>query len=96
MTIRDVSRQLYSLSVGGFFNGEKFTERQLHNYIAAMFRPNVGPLKLGNQLVMEVALPDGWWYMYIIKYADRADGFDYYIPDTREDSDRIRDALFQG
>lgn len=84
MTIREVCKQLYDLSVGGYFNGEKFTLERLINQTKNMFR---GTLKGGNRLVMQVALPDGWWYFYIVEYAKGQ--FDYYIPDTREQEKRV-------
>lgn len=55
MTIHELSNQLYNLSVAGYFNGEKFTRRQLENHIASAFR---SALKAGNRYVMEIALPD--------------------------------------
>ena len=70
MTIREISSQLFSLSVGGFFNREKFTKNRLETQL------------------------DGWWYFTVTKYADRADGFDYYIPDTREQESAIKNKLF--
>lgn len=88
MTIREISTQLHSLSVGGYFNREKFTRQQLHGYITGMFREGV-KLAIRNTLVMEIALPDGWWYFTITRWGDGPDGYDYYIPDKREDSDRI-------
>lgn len=88
MTLKEISKQLFSLSVGGYFNREKFTEKQLHNYISGMFRGGVS-LAVKNTVVMEIALPDGWWYFTITRWGNGADGFDYCIPDTREESDRI-------
>ena len=93
MTIHDISTQLHDLSVGGFFNGEKFTKRELHNYITNMFRPEAGPLKAGHRLVMEIALPDGRWFFTIDRFADMPDGFDYYIPDNREQEARVKALL---
>lgn len=84
MTLHDVSTQIFGLSVGGYFNREKFTQQSLHNFIKRMFST---PLKGGNRLVMEIALPDGWWYFYITEYAKGE--FDYYIPDTREQEKRV-------
>lgn len=81
MTIREVVNQLFDLSVGGFFNGEKFTRKELNNYISSMFR-SPSTLKLKNKLVMEIALPDKRWLFTINKYADAVDGFDYTIPET--------------
>ena len=81
MTIREVANQLFDLSVGGFFNGEKFTRKELNNYISSMFR-SPSTLKLNNSVVMTIALPDREWLFTINKYANSADGFDYTIPET--------------
>jgi hypothetical protein len=84
MTIKEVCKQIYDLSVGGYFNGEKFTLERLTNQIKSMFK---GQLKGGNRLVQQIALPDGWWYFYIVEYEKGQ--FDYYIPDTREQEKKV-------
>ena len=83
MTIHNVASQLHSLSVGGYFNGEKFSVRRLENYIRAMLRTD-------NRLVMEIALPDGRWMFSIYRYSDKADGYDYTIPDNRLQESAIK------
>ena len=92
MTIREVSDQLFNLSVAGYFNGEKFSRRSLEDFICNSFRPGVS-LKAGNRLVMEIALPDGRWYFTINRFSSKPDGFDYTIPDDREQEARIIDLL---
>lgn len=92
MTIREVAHQLYNSSVGGYFNGRKFTKRELESYIANMFRPEVH-LKAGHRLVMEISLPDGRWFFTINKYSNDPSGFDYTIPDNREQEARIKALL---
>lgn len=84
MTVKEVCKQLYDISVDGYFNGEKFTLERLTNQIKSMFRT---PLKCGNKLIMQVALPDGVWFFYVVEYANGQ--FDYYIPDTRDQERRI-------
>lgn len=84
MTLRTVTDQLYFLSVGGYFNNEKFTAERLYNQCKSLFRGN---LKAGNKLVMQIALPDGWWYFYIIQYAPNQ--YDYFIPATRNIEKRV-------
>lgn len=91
MTISQVAHELYKLSVAGYFNGEKYTESRLKNYIANNFR--YGNLKLKNRFVMEIALPDGRWFFFITKYSDKTDGFDYTIPENREQETRILQEL---
>ena len=84
MSIREITNQLYDLSVGGYFNGEKFTKTRLNTYITNMF-------KTGNKLIMQIALPDGWWFFKINKFANGE--YDYTIPDTREQEQRIKDII---
>lgn len=88
MTIREVSKQLFDLSLGHFFNDEKWTRDQLAHYIANMFREPEG-LKLKNRIVMEICLRDGRWLFTIDRFSDEPDGFDYWIPDTREQEARL-------
>lgn len=92
MTIHYLASQLHSLSVGGYFNGERFTVKELEGYISSMFRPGV-TLKAGNRLVMEIALPDGRWFFFITRFSDKPDGFDYTIPENREEEARIKSLL---
>lgn len=89
MTLHETAAQLYSLSVGGYFNGEKFSRRELENYLSGMFRPDAGPHKLGDSIAMEIALPDGVWLFLVSRYADRPDAFGYWIPDTRAQEARL-------
>lgn len=87
MTIRQLTTQLHNLSLGGYFNSEKFTTSELEAYIKRMFQH--GTLKAGNRLVMEIALPDRRWFFTINHYSDSDDGFDYTIPDNEDEEARI-------
>ena len=90
MTLREISSQLHSLSVDGFFNRQKVTVRWLESYISTMLL-RAG----GDSLVMEIALPDGWWHFTIHKFADGDKiGFDYVIPDTRKQEAHILSDLW--
>lgn len=91
MTVREVATQLCEISTDGKFNGEKFTRRELADYIHNMFR---GELKLGNRFVMSMVLKDGEWLFAVDRFADRADGYDYWIPDTREQEQELWEALY--
>lgn len=90
MTLHETAKAVYDLSVAGHINGGKRTLRWLENYIQHAFR---GSLKLGNKLVMEISLPDGRWMFEIVRFADRADGWGYNIPETRAEEKRILNAL---
>lgn len=79
MTIKEVTHQLFSLSVGGYFNREKFTETRLRDYITAMTRGEGS-----KTVVMEIALPDGWWFFEVVRLPKIGkDFFDYFVPDDR-------------
>lgn len=92
MTIHELSNHLYNLSVGGYFNGEKFTRRQLELHIRSAFKSEA-TLKIPHQYVMEIALPDGRWMFSVNHYNSAADGFDYTIPDNRDQEQALRDLL---
>lgn len=77
MTITSITNQLFTLSLGGFFNGEKFTRQQLNHHIA-------NAMRTGDKYIMEIALPDGKWLFQISRWSDKPDGFDFFIPETRE------------
>ena len=84
MTKAELVNQLFNLSVAGYFNGEKFTKTRLNIYITNMF-------KTGEILVMNIALPDGRWYFKITKFANGE--YNYIIPDTREQEQKIKDII---
>lgn len=86
MTLKEVSNQLYSLAVAGYFNGEKFTRDELYDVLWCWMRT-------GNRVIMEIALPDGRWPVTITRYADRRDGYDYYIPDDKDGAERVWNLL---
>lgn len=79
MTLKQTSNALYGLSLAGHFNGEHFTKERLYAYLRAMFRGNV------KRHVMQIALPDGWWYFSVVKYGNKRDSYSYDIPETRRD-----------
>ena len=87
MSIKEITTQLYDLSIAGYFNREKFTKARLETYINTM-------LRTGDSLIMEVALPDGWWLCEVQKV--NGAGYDYYIPDTREQETALKRKLTQG
>lgn len=86
MTIKEVIDQVYGLSVGGYFNREKFSKKQFAEYVGRMLRS-------GDKHILEIALPDGWWYMEIERFAYHE--YDYYIPDSRVAEQRLIGQLFK-
>lgn len=85
MTKLELVNQLADLAVDNCFNGETFGKKRLYTYISKMCR------NIGDSVVMNISLPDGDWYFRINRYS--AGGFDYYIPDTREQEMRIVEEL---
>lgn len=92
MTLHDIASQLHDLSVDGCFNGEHFTRAGLETAIRMWMR-NPEHNKIKNRYVLEISLQDGRWLMTIDKISDSADGYDYYIPDTRDEEGRLWDLL---
>ena len=90
MTLHETIQSVYGLTVAGYINREKMTLTAFEGYIKNLFKGNT---KLSNRVVVEIALPDGWWLCQIIRFADRRDGFNYEIPETREQEQRIWKAL---
>lgn len=88
MTIREVCHQLYNLSVAGYFNREKFTETEITEVISDHFKY----IPRATDYLLEISLPDGRWHMLITRYADKPDGFDYIIPDNREEETKLINA----
>lgn len=93
MTLHEVSKQLYKLSCAGFFNGHKCRENELYEYL----KSNLEDKKIGSWLPIEITLDDGRWKMKVTKYAG---GYDYFIPETREQEERLQAEIaklpFQG
>ena len=85
MTIKEVAKSLYNLSVDGHFNRESFSLTRLEKVIRTYFNGCTDK----SFAVLEMELPDGWWNIRINHYSNRPDGYDYTIPDTREQEQKI-------
>ena len=83
MTIREIASQLHYLT-SGHINGTKFSKRELEQALTKWMQNPEGNA-IPNTYVLELTLPDGNWYSSVSRFADCRDGYDYYIPDTRED-----------
>ena len=88
MTLHEITKQLFHLSIDNHFNGEHFTRQEFKHYIINMMRTSES-LKIRNTIVMEISLADGSWLFAVNKFADTSDGYDYFIPDTREQEAQI-------
>ena len=93
MTLHEATNRLFDHALLGYINGEKFTKDRLYKQVASAFRDEVS-LKIPHTYVLEVCLPDGRWFCSINHYAQKPDGFDYFIPDNREQEKRLIDAFF--
>ena len=87
MTKSDVLKQVYELSVNGNFNRENgWSFSKFKSYIAEKFSS-----EKRQSIIMEIELPDGWWYMSISRFKNGH--WDYYIPDTKEENKRLYDEI---
>ena len=86
MTLNYIINQVYHLSVNGYFNHQKFTFADFKDAITRWMRGT-------NRYILEISLPDGWWYMSINKYNNNIDGYDYFIPDNREQEKHLLNYL---
>lgn len=94
MTLKEACNRLYDHSLLGYINGEKFTKKRLYNMVSSAFKDGVS-LKIPDKYVLEVCLPDGRWYCSINRYNHTADGFDYWIPESRNQEAKLLHALYK-
>lgn len=87
MTLHEVSSQLYSLSVSGYFNREKFSKAQFSGLMNAMFKGG------GQKYIGEIALPDGWWNFKVFHYGTKKDQFDYIIAEDKAQNESLYSEL---
>ena len=91
MTLNNVCNQLVSMAMAGRINGEKFNDYTLANYLEHWFAPD--RVRPDNKWFMTISLPDGEWMFYVYRYNNTPDGYDYYIPDTREQEAKLKAML---
>lgn len=86
MTKNEVLKQLYDLSVNGNFNHKgHYSFSGFKNLVDEKF------CNRKSKCILEVELPDGWWYVIIKKLQNKM--WDYYIPDSREENDIIKNMI---
>ena len=73
MTLHEVANQIHDLTAGTI-NGEHFTKTEFNTTLRRW-------MGLGEQMIFELTLPDGRW---LCKVYEIRDGYDYFLPDTRE------------
>lgn len=81
MTITNISAQLYDLATGHYINDVKFTSSTELMSVLKMWLH-----KEESSFIFQIALPDGKWMAKAIR---KGSYFDYYIPDTREQEERL-------
>lgn len=86
MTLHDIATDLHGLALGHFINGQKVSRQWIEGYLRRMFQ---GSLKLKDRVVLEICLPDGRWLMTVNRFNDKPDGFDYWIPENRDQENRL-------
>ena len=82
MTLKETANQIYGLTIAGYINDVKFTKKEFQNYMDHFFK-HIGVKKH----IIQIALPDGKWLCKITEYAEGQ--YDYYLPDTREQENRL-------
>ena len=79
MTLNNIASQLFDLT-----DGYIGTVRRADS-AAAVAKGFAGTFEGGaNAIFCILHLPDGDWYCKVSRFADGRDGFDYYLPETRE------------
>ncbi|MCD8067342.1 MAG: hypothetical protein LUE87_00335 [Lachnospiraceae bacterium] len=91
MTLNQTADQLYNLSLGGYFNREKFTAEGWRTHVKGLMQ-HPETLKIPNTLVQEIALEDGWW-LFTISYIPESQEYGWNIPETREEEQRLKERL---
>lgn len=81
MTITNISTQLYDLATGHYINDVKFTSAKELRTVLSMWL-----YKEDASFIFQIALPDGKWMAKVIR---KGSYFDYYIPDTREQEEKL-------
>ena len=84
MTLNELSKMTYKICVGHHMNGVKWTHSSLKHYLAVML------IKENDQYIGQLSLPDGRWFC---KFTKIGDYYDLYIPDTREQEQRLINSL---
>lgn len=95
MTINQLADQVLRSAVDNRINGEKFTKKRFIIYVERLM--SAGPA-IPHTLVLDIELPDGRWNFTVghdPRSDDFRDGYDWWVPDTREDEARLVDHLME-
>ncbi|MCD8107291.1 MAG: hypothetical protein LUE20_04940 [Oscillospiraceae bacterium] len=91
MTLTQAIDQVYEASVGGWFNGMRFSKEGWRKHIKTLMR-RPETLKIPNSLVQEIRLPDGCW-LFTISYIPSCKTYGWNIPETRAEEQKLKDKL---
>lgn len=78
MTVKEVAKMAYDLSLGHYINGEKYKSS------AEFYRTLTHWMQSGDQYIAELCFPDGRWLCKFYKVPKIKNCYDLFIPDTRE------------
>ena len=84
MTFNEMTKQIYDISHKHHINHETKKLIQFRKELKSYFDQAT---RLPTQIAFEMEMRDGYWYCVAIKSAW---GYDYYIPETREDEERLK------
>jgi len=76
MTLTEVSKMTYDLTIAGYVNDVKFSSyKELKTAISHWLYKNI------DSYICQLVLPDGRWFC---KLSRNGNYYDLYVPDTRE------------
>lgn len=84
MTFNEMTKQIYDISYKHHINHETKNLTQFRRELKSYFDQST---RLPTQIAFEMEMKDGYWYCVAIKSAW---GYDYYIPDTRKDEEKLK------
>ena len=87
MTFKGMVRSIYRNSMGHVLNGEKMTQEEMEHWFRKMFHK-----KHDEDVLFSMNLPDGVWLCLAMR---RECGYDYIVPDTREDEGEVVEKFLQ-
>ena len=79
MTLNQMFDHVYKFSKGHILNGQKNTKENFRFWFKRMFRNN-------GMVLFSMEFPDGEW---LCKAVRTQYGYDYFVPDTREEESRF-------
>ncbi len=93
MNMPEVIDQLHSLAVDGEINGKKKTKKELKDLLVNA----MSNFDKDCKVLLKIRLRDGVWYCSVRRWlpaGTRFFEFDYLIPDTREQEERMLNGCF--